>query len=266
MVEQIESFEPVQGTNTHVLVDSWFTCKAVWKAARQRGFGLTGGLKANRSVRVEDPDGEHGWRWQPLPEYAAGIREEDYVQVCWPRARGEGLMSVSVRGGTEMRDTEQADAGEGRRMVYVHVITTRVRKLYRCQLLVVRESLGAPLSEARYWTSSDLEASVEQLLRHVAARWDIEVLFADCKELLGLDQYQLMSATSIERFWTLTLAAYTLLDEQRACLQAGTSQHVTIGDARREIQRVHRRHLLDWLHQQFVDGVPQEHLYDLLAA
>ena len=107
---------------------------------------------------------------------------------------------------------------------------------------------------------------MDQLLEYIAARWDIEVLFADCKELLGLDQYQLMSATAIERFWTLALAAYLLVDEQRARLQASTTEHVTIGDARREIQRVHRRHLLDWLHQQFVAGVAQEHLYHLLAA
>lgn len=175
----------------------------------------------------------------------------------WPRDPrcGSGSGSVKEGGGEEPQRT-----------VYAHVITTRVRKLYKCQLLVVRWSLETPLSEVRYWASSDLEASVEQLLGHIAARWDIEVLFADCKELLGLDQYQLMSATSIERFWTLALAAYLLLEEQRVCLQAATDEHVTIGDARREIQRVHRRHLLDWLHRQFLDGVPQEHLYDLLAA
>ena len=113
-------------------------------------------------------------------------------------------------------------------------------------------------------------SSCEQLVGHIAARWDIEVLFAECKELLGMDQYQLMRVTAVERFWTLVLAAYTFLDEERASLQASTTEHVTIGDAlgdaRREIQRVHRRRLLDWLHQQFVAGVPQEHLYDLFAA
>jgi hypothetical protein len=41
------------------------------------------------------------------------------------------------------------------------------------------------------------------LLAHIAARWDIEVLFGDGKEELGLHQYQLMSATAIVRFWTL---------------------------------------------------------------
>jgi hypothetical protein len=41
----------------------------------------------------------------------------------------------------------------------------------------------------------------------MAARWGIEVLFADTKELLGLDRYQLMSATALVRFWTLVLTA-----------------------------------------------------------
>src|SRR5262249_54993383 len=86
MVEQIESFEPVQDTDTHVLMDSWFGCKAVWKAARQRGFHITSGLKANRSIRVANPnpagaEGEVGWCWQTLPQYVAGLTEADYVAV-----------------------------------------------------------------------------------------------------------------------------------------------------------------------------------------
>jgi SRSO17 transposase len=265
MVKQLEDFEPVEGTQTHVLVDSWYGCKAVWKAARGRGFHITSGLKANRSIRVADPANQdkpansQGWCWQMLSEYVAGLTEADYVLVRWP-----------TRWPTDTDPSSHpAKAEEEReRTVYAHVITTSVRKLYKCRVLVVRQNLSGPLSETRYWASSDLEAGVEQLLVHIAARWDIEVLFADCKELLGLDQYQLMSATAIERFWTLVLAAYTLLDEQRASLQAkaSTSEHITIGDARREIQRVHRRCLLDWLHKQFVAGVPQEHLYNLFAA
>lgn len=257
MVGQIESFEPVEGTDTHVLVDSWFGCKGVWRVARQRGFQVTSGLKANRSIRAKDPQSSQGWSWQPLPEYVASLTEADYVSVRWPR---DPRPSSGSDSGSEEEEKERA--------VYAHVITTRVRKLYKCQVLVVRQSLDAPLSQGRYWASSDLGASVEQLLEHIAARWDIEVLFADCKELLGLDQYQLMSAPAIERFWTLAMAGYLLLDEQRAILQANTSEHVrvTIGDARREVQRVHRRHLLDWLHRQFLDGVPQEHLYALLAS
>src|SRR2546427_8711501 len=111
----------------------------------------------------------------------------------------------------------------------------------------------------------DLEASPAMLLAHIAMRWDIEVLFGDGKEELGLDQYQLMSATALVRFWTLAMLAYIFLEESDR-LQTQWQRHVTIGEARREIQRRHRRHLLDWLHGQFHSGVEPETLYELLSA
>jgi len=112
----------------------------------------------------------------------------------------------------------------------------------------------------------DLQASPAMLLAHIAARWDIEVLFGDGKEELGLDQYQLMSATAIVRFWTLALLAYVFLEEECTRLQAQRQRHVTIGEARREIQRRHRRKVLDWLHEQFQSGILSDTLYELFAA
>ncbi|HEV7237535.1 MAG TPA: hypothetical protein VGN15_15210, partial [Ktedonobacteraceae bacterium] len=109
-----------------------------------------------------------------------------------------------------------------------------------------------PRSRRRsFWAFNDLEASPEMLLVHIAARWDIEVLFGDGKEELGLDQYQLMSAVAIVRFWTLAMLAYVFLEEERHRLQSRWQRHFTIGQARREIQRRHRRDVLAWLHEQF---------------
>src|SRR3989442_7652996 len=71
----------------------------------------------------------------------------------------------------------------------------------------------------------DLEASPEMLLVHFAARWDIEVLFADGKEELGLDQYQLMSASALVRFWTLAMLVYVFLEEERHRLQEQWQHH-----------------------------------------
>jgi DDE superfamily endonuclease len=235
----IRTFDPVAGTVTHVLLDTWYSAKRLWRAARERGFLITSGLKSNRWLRVEDPAASQGWTWQRLSDYTAQLGPNDYVQVKWPK---------------------------GDEDVYVHVVTTRVRKLYSCQVVIVRQSLDAPLSQARYWASSDLEASPEMLLWHIAARWDIEVLFGDGKEELGLDQYQLMSATALVRFWTLAMLAYVFLEEERVRLQIQWHRPVTIGEARREIQRRHRRHLLDWLHGQFQSGVEPETLYELLSA
>ena len=204
METTIREFEAVPNTQTHVLVDSWFGCKRIWRAARERGFLITSGLKCNRSLRslrIADPQAEGGKRWQRLDEYAASLSPELYQKVQWP---------------------SQGDP----RDVYVHVVRTRVRKLYTCQLVIARYSLDCPLKAVRYWASSDLDADTLTLIKHVAARWDIEVLFSDAKDLLGLDHYQLMDATAIIRFWTLAMAAYAFLDEERARLRDEWQAHV----------------------------------------
>ena len=222
----ITTFEPVVGTQTHVLLDSWYTAKKIWKAARERGFLITSGLKCNRQLRIDDPDSPKGWSWQRLDAYAAQLSDADFTQIKWPNGSDE------------------------ERWVYAHVVSTRVKKLYRCQVILIRETLDG---QTRYWASSDLDADMAELLQHIAARWHIEVLFADTKELLGLDQYQLMSPLAIRRFWTLVMLAYCFLDQERIRLQQEQQRHTTIGDAWRNTQQAHWRHFIDWLHTLFVD-------------
>jgi len=245
MEQHIRTFAPVAGTRTHVLLDSWYGAKRLWKAARDRGFLITTGLKANRALRVPDPEAEGGWRWQPFAEYAASLPADAFTLMEWPR---------------------QGDNPDEPRQVYVPVVQTRVRSLYRCQLLIARPALDAPASATRYWASSDLDAAVTTLLDHIAARWNVEVFFSDTKDLLGLDQYQLMTTTAIVRFWTLVLAAYTLIEEERARLAQEQQRPVTVGAARRALQRLHYRHLLGWIEQELHTGVDADALYDRLVA
>jgi hypothetical protein len=242
MAEVIATFTPLPGTQTHVLLDSWYSAKRLWKLARARRFAITTGLKKNRALRVEDPTAERGWRWQRLDEYARTLPASAYQVVAWPNA---------------------AAPGEAPRQVYAHVVSTRVRKLYRCQVLIVRESLE---SDPRFWASSNLEAELAGLLEHVAARWAIEVLFADTKDLLGLDQYQLLSATALVRFWTLVLAAYTFLEEERDCLQRRTGRPASLGQARRALQQRHQDALVSWICDQRDDGLSPATISARLAA
>ncbi|HEV7237533.1 MAG TPA: transposase [Ktedonobacteraceae bacterium] len=60
----IREFEPVAGTQTHILLDSWYCAKCLWHAARERDFLITTGLKSNRWLRVPDDTTAQGWRWQ----------------------------------------------------------------------------------------------------------------------------------------------------------------------------------------------------------
>lgn len=240
MAAAIRSFVPVAGTRTHVLLDSWYAAKALWKAARERDFLITTGLKSNRFLWVADGQTPHSGQWVQLSTYAAGLQDADWQEATWPDAQGG-------------------------HSIYIHVIRTRVRKLYTAQVVLVRESLAGSVKEVRYWGSSDLAASAGELLAHIARRWSIEVLIEDAKEL-GFDHYQMLSAAGVVRWWTVVLAAYAYLEERQAAQQPSAARHLTIEEMRAQVRREHRRHLLTWLFGQFQDGKQPEHLYDLLAA
>lgn len=77
----IGEFEPVAGTTTHILLDSWYCAKCLWHAAREQDFLITTGMKSNRWLRVPDDTVAQGWRWQKVSEYAAGLREQDFELV-----------------------------------------------------------------------------------------------------------------------------------------------------------------------------------------
>lgn len=242
MVQRITNFDPLPNTVTHVLLDSWFTCKRVWKAARDRGFLITSGLKRNRLLRVTDDKARTGWRWQNLTNYAAKLTSQDYQEVVWPTQQGK------------------------QRTVWVHVVTTQVKSLYQCQVILIKERKDAPLKDIRFWASSDLDADVATLVEHIATRWTIEVFFADVKEEPGVDHYQVLSATAIQRFWFLALTAFVFLDEERHRLSHGWGRHVTIGEARREVQRRLWANLVHWIAQQVLAGGSAKTIEQKIAA
>jgi hypothetical protein len=235
-VSTVTEFEVVEQTRTHVLADSWFACRKLWKACKKRGFAISGGLKANRKMRTQDAQGKT--LYVSLSAYAAGLTPEQFTECVWP-------------------------SGAGGNPVFVHRVRTLVGKLGACQVLVVRPTADASLKQTRYFVTSVLEADTETILGILAIRWGIETFFDDLKELFGSDHYQMMSATSILRFWTLACCAYQFLEEQRAQRgMAGSS----IGTIRRQIDKEHQSHLLEWLRQGFQSDSGPKEMMERLAA
>lgn len=226
-VATIETFEPLADTATHVLVDSWFHCKALRKACRVRGWDLSGALKSNRRIRVTDAKGE--LQWQPLNEYVQGLSETDWQEAQWPSsAEGEP------------------------RSVYVHTLRTKVSKLGATLVVITRYHLEGKPGEIRYWGTTVVDATAQTVLDYLAKRWSIEVFFEDAKDLLGSDHYQLMSAVGVERFWAIIALLSSFLDEQRFLMsQRNEGTHYSWGACRSELQIQHRRNLLVWLENQF---------------
>ncbi|MFN8497215.1 MAG: hypothetical protein U0641_05105 [Anaerolineae bacterium] len=163
----------VPDTQTHLLIDTWYHCRAVRRTAQRRGWDVSGGLKSNRTLRLIADDGTR--RWLKLSEYAASLSRQEWRATTWPTQHGSYT-------------------------VYVHAVSTWVRKLGPTHVLLTRLSLDAPLAQTRYWGSTLLDADAQRVINALAMRWGVEVLFEDSKDLS--DHYQLMSATAIVRFWT----------------------------------------------------------------
>jgi hypothetical protein len=105
---------------------------------------------------------------------------------------------------------------------------------------------------------------LEQVVGHVAQRWTIEVLFADFKELMGSDHYQMRSARAIVRFWALGLCLYQFLDEVRATHHQLWAEHLTLGQVRQLIHESHWEGLLDWIFDRVRAGATRNQLRQAL--
>ena len=234
-VEEIETFEPVADTQTHVLIDSWYHCKQVRRAAQKRGWQLSGGLKSNRVMRLIAEDGTR--TWIKLSKYAAGLTRDDWNEVIWPSA-------------------------EGGQKMYAHLVPTWIRKLGPTLLLITCHDPKEPLKTVRYWGSTVLDLDAQALVDILAVRWEVETFFEYEKDLLGSDHYQVMTRQAVLRFWTLTACLLCFLEEQRMQSEDKT---VTCGDVRRKIQNEHRQNLLLWLETRFRDGLSVEQIRCQLA-
>lgn len=236
-VQTVEEFEPQPDTQTHVLIDSWYLSKRLWKAVRKRHWDLTGGLKSNRRIRLVDSQGIV--TWPTVSEYAASLEAEDFQPVLWPNQTGG-------------------------QTVYAHLLRTRVKNLGACQVLIVREVANDPLSSTRFFATTRLKGTLEQVVANAAKRWTVETLFEDFKELMGSDQYQLHSAEAIRRFWALALCLYQYLDSLRHRLERRENRYVSLGEARAWVIQRHDLLQLDWICSQAERGVKSVELRQVL--
>jgi hypothetical protein len=234
-LQSIEGFEPVPDTQTHLLIDSWYHCRQVRRAAQARGWDVSGGLKSNRIMRLMAEDGRR--EWLSVSQYAARLGRHEWQEVLWPSAQGGQTM-------------------------YAHLVQTWIRKLGPTLLLITCHDPAEPLKTVRYWGSTVMELEAQALVDVLAKRWEIETFFEYDKDLLGSDHYQVMTADAIIRFWTLTACLLCFLEEQRT---AAPEPGPTCGDVRRRIQEQHRRNLLRWLQAQFQAGVTVDEIGIQLA-
>jgi len=236
-VNVIQEFEPLPDTHTHVLIDSWYVSKRLWKAVKIRQWDLTGGLKKNHKLRTTDVEGNS--LWVRVDDYASELARDAFQPVVWPNQAGG-------------------------QTVYACLIRTKVKKLGACQVLIVKTAEDDPGDDARFYITTRLTDSLEQVVHAMALRWTVETLFADFKELMGSDQYQLRSAEAILRFWALGLCLYQFLDSLRHRLRRIYQPNITLGVTLNWVRERNELSRLTWIHRQVTYGasiqIIQSHL------
>lgn len=174
----IAAFEPPKSVCVRVLFDSYYLCPTVVKACQRKGFRFVSTLKSNRNLYKNGRKlkaGAYGWGlFGRRPKKTCRLEKTSgFADYTYVDA---GWITVS-------------DLGQ------LHVIFSRKNR--------DKKILGI--------VTDDPKLSAGQIIRMYDERWSIEVFFKDGKQLLGLGQYQNVSAEAAVTHLHLVCFAYALL-------------------------------------------------------
>lgn len=239
----IRSWQPPNGTEPIVLVDSWYVCDEVIAAADTHHFTLIGGLKANRCVTTNSNS-----RLLNLNEYAPNLPKSAYQLVTLEKQRVQvaGLKAF-LKGG-------------------------RAVKLVVSRQLAASKPLKSGIKHYnyRYFISTEPSMPTQSLCEFYSVRWEIETFHANLKELLGLDHNQAWREQSVRRQWFLLLLAYTYLALEAAEHYSEYGPNgclwVTIGQVVGWHKREAHRGQVEWVYAKAKADLPIDELLKCIAA
>jgi len=222
--KQILNFEPLPGTETCVLVDSWFSGWPIISAVKSRedeGFHLISGLKKSRNIYRRDGSKVN------LKTRASELERQHYEQV---KANSRTFYVYRYEG-------KVSRAGDA-----------------PCVVLICRNDLSNPKDKPFFIFCTRTDLTNQQIIVRYLKRWGIETGYRNGKQLLGQDEYQGRSTLGTIRHWCLGRVIYTYLELRRvnSLLTQKRDQALrTLGDVCRAVKRAVLRALVEWLYDLF---------------
>lgn len=212
-IELIQDYQSPTDEHVYVLVDSWYTSKKVIDACSVKGFHLIGGLRINRKIY---PAGI-GIK---ISEFAA-----EYIQAS-------DLRSVTVDG----------------HYYKMYPYEGKLSDIENAKILLSWEDEFDSSKTPFCILCTDSSLNLVTILRYYNVRWNIETGYRFFKDLLGFDQYQLLSYKGIERFWCMQFLTYNFLEHQRQEWQQDIP--LTIGDVVRRIRKDYLGQIVVYAYEQ----------------
>lgn len=173
-IDLINEFMPVT-ERTYLLLDSWYTSGKVMLHALSKGYHTIGRIKSNRVI------------------YPGGIKTS--VKTFSQFIHKDETHPVTVDG----------------IKYYVYRYEGKVNDLENTVILLswTKEDLS---DQPIFIISTDVNLDDKAMISYYQNRWDIETGYRYHKTSLGLDEYQVESLKSIDRFWSIEYMAYTFLE------------------------------------------------------
>lgn len=239
----VEQWQPPQGTQPVVLVDSWYVCDRLFKACQKRNFTLIGALKANRQLSTSACP-----KLTALSEFSPTLPKSAYQLVTLDKHRFRVAgVQAQLKGGQRVKVVVGRALGRG-----------------------THPNAGIRRYTYRYFVSSDPTLSVKTICEFYAVRWEIETFHAQLKELLGLDHNQCWRERNVQRVWVLVLVAYSYLmleAVEHASIYAGRGQlKVSLAQVVAQHKLEAHRGQAEWVFDQAREGRPLQQILERFAA
>jgi hypothetical protein len=221
MLQQIPSRLP-QGNAVYVLFDSWYTSAKLVKWIRQQGWHVIAAVKSNRKVSG-----------QPLTVWHKGLKGHSYDRVSLDQANGK------------------------KRTYCVRSLWGRLRGVpgtIRVHLSQTGPGVHAP----KYFLSTDVRLSSQEVLRRYQIRWCQEVDFWYVKECLGLADYRLQSYEAIEKWYTVVYLVLVYLYWRRYEEHQPGGKPASLSEVMTRIRHAHQRDVLRSACEEAARGTPLE--------
>lgn len=226
-VEMIEAFPAKEDERVYVLMDSWYASAKVISACNRKGFHVIAAVRTNRLIC---PSG--------IPIAISDFAEK-YI-------RKADLHSVTV---------------DGQGVYRVYPYEGPVSEIENVKLLLSwKDDYTASSKPQVCLLCTDVSLDLVTIQRYYHVRWNIETGYRYFKDLLGFDQYQLLSFIGIQRFWAIQFLTQNFLETQRQEWMKNSAE-LTLGDVVRRIREECFGQIIVYVYQQALKKKP---LYDIL--
>ena len=224
----VDEFDVPDGLKVRVLFDAFYLCPVVVKACEKRAFAWFSVASKNRNFRREGTRG----KGKNIRDLAVGLLRHHGRFVRMKRARGHAKLKIA------------SVDGHLSRIGRVHmVISKRPHETWKSTIAIVTNCLGM-----------DARAIVATYER----RWNIEVMFKDLEQSLGLGDYQMLHERAIVNHLHLVCLAHLMLTHHAMdCVGAkaiASNKEVRLPPVEQRIESLRKAHRDDRIRKLFRKG------------